>query len=97
MPDRSYREWPFLDDEHRALARALASLTAALAEPRMAGARDAVARVVSGTWTEGLRALLLTEAHASDAAVSCRRGLRTVVLSDVATSRASGRAADDRR
>jgi acyl-CoA dehydrogenase len=29
MPDRSYREWPFLDDEHRALARALDAWAAA--------------------------------------------------------------------
>jgi acyl-CoA dehydrogenase len=29
MADRSYREWPFLDDEHRALARALDAWAAA--------------------------------------------------------------------
>jgi acyl-CoA dehydrogenase len=29
MPDRSYRDWPFLDDEHRALARALDAWAAA--------------------------------------------------------------------
>jgi acyl-CoA dehydrogenase len=29
MPDRSYRDWPFLDDEHRALARELDAWAAA--------------------------------------------------------------------
>jgi acyl-CoA dehydrogenase len=59
MPDRSYLRWPFLEDEHRTLAREVSAWAAAevgdLPEPATeadldAQCRDLVARLADGGW-----------------------------------------------
>jgi acyl-CoA dehydrogenase len=58
MPDRSYRDWPFLDDEHRALARELDAWAAAqLADAEEVGeeglddrCRQLVRALADGGW-----------------------------------------------
>ncbi len=61
MPDRTYLDWPFFDDAHRALAAATPALrtmidSCALAESDMAGLRDPAAAADNGGMTETAKA-----------------------------------------